>query len=420
MVRYPSRVVPPACVLVSLILTCGPAVPAEWYVATDGRAEGEGTKDSPWDPESTLVGRQKVEPGDTVWIRGGTYKHPDRKLGSPGYVVRLAGEEEKPIHVRAVPGQRVTIDGGLTVQAPSTYLWIWDLEILVSENFSMSRRVEETGSHPQSYNRPWGGLNVHAGKGCKYINLVIHDNAQGISFWSGATDSEVHGCIIHDNGWDAPDRGHGHAIYTQNKEGTKTISDCIMTGGFSYTMHAYGSSRAYVDNYLVVGNVCYSGGPFLIGGGRPSRNIRAFQNYLHGINMRIGYSAPHNEDCYIRENVIVDGRLEIKDYRKAVDEGNLVLAPGDPRPTEPPARVVLRVNRYDPSRANVVIFNWAKKPTVELTPGSFLQPGDEYRLLDPRVFFGRPVLSGTFDGSPLRVPLDGEFAAFVLIKRAGG
>jgi hypothetical protein len=389
---------------------------ADRYVAVDGSPDGRGTKDSPWDLESTLAGRQKVAAGDTVWIRGGTYKHPNRELGSPGYAVKLAGEEGKPVHVRAASGERVTIDGGLTVQAPSTHLWIWDLEILVSENFSMSRRVEEPGSHPQSYNRPWGGLNVHAGHGCKYINLVIHDNAQGISFWSAATESEVYGCIIYDNGWDAPDRGHGHAVYTQNKEGTKTISDCIMTGGYGYTMHAYGSSRAYVDNYLVEGNVCYRGGPFLIGGGRPSRNVCARENCLYGISMRIGYSAPYNEDCRICDNLIVGGALQINNYRKVVQEGNMVLRKEDPRPSDTPARIILRPNRYDPSRAHLVIFNWGGNPTVDVAPGDFLRPADTFRLLNPRDLFGQPVVAGPFDGKPIAVPVDGEFAAFVLIR----
>ena len=194
-----------------------------------------------------MDGRQKIAPGDTLWLLGGTYKHPNRQRGNLGYNVRLAGRADQPIHVRAARGQRVTIDGGLAVQPPSAYLWIWDLELLVSENLTQSRRFEESGSHPTSYDRPHGGLNIYAGTGCKYINLVIHDNAQGVSFWSGATDSELHGCIIYDNGWDAPDRGHGHAIYTQNEKGVKTISDCIMTGGYGYTMHAYGSSRAFVD-----------------------------------------------------------------------------------------------------------------------------------------------------------------------------
>ena len=342
-----------------LAASVSPAGGAEWYVAPDGRADAKGTKDAPWDLASTLVGQRKVQAGDTVWVGAGTYKHPDRKLGAAGYRVRLAGRKGRVIHVRALPGRRATLDAGLVVESPATYVWIWGLELLISENFTMSRTVKEPGSHPPSYNRPWGGLNVHAGTGCKFINLVIHDNAQGVSWWKGSTDSEIHGCLIYDNGWKAPDRGHGHAIYTQNADGTKTISDCIMTAGYSYTMHAYGSSRAYVDNFLVVGNIAYDGGTFLIGGGRPSRNIRALENCLYNVSMQIGYSAPHNEDCEVRDNVIVNGGLNIVRYRKVVKEGNVVLARGAPRPKGKAVRVILRPNKYDPNRANVAIYNWA-------------------------------------------------------------
>jgi hypothetical protein len=214
------------------------------------------------------------------------------------------------------------------------------------------------------------------------------------------------------------DRGHGHAIYTQNQLGTKTISDCIMTGGYGYTMHAYGSSRAYVDNYLVERNVCYDAGRFLVGGGRPSRNIRVLQNYLDGVTMQIGYSAPYNEDCQVRGNVIVGGTLEVKDYRQAVVEDNLVLRPDDARPTDPAVRTELLPNRYDPGRANLVVFNWAGKLAVEVAPEPFLKPGDSYRLLNPRDLFGPPVVAGTFDGKPIRVGMKCEFAAFVLLKSA--
>jgi hypothetical protein len=260
-------------------------------------------------------------------------------------------------------------------------------------------------------------MNIHAGQGCKYINLVIHDNAQGISFWSGATDSEVHGAIIYDNGWEAPDRGHGHAIYTQNQIGTKTIADCIMTGGYGYSLHAYGSSRAFVDNYLVEGNLCYQAGKFLIGGGRPSRNIRAVGNLLYDVSMQLGYAAPENDNCEVRDNLIVNGSLSINKFKSVVNEGNLVLGREAPRPAGSPARVVVRPNRYDPNRANVAIFNWAKRDRVELSPGKTLAPGDSYRLMNPRDFFGPPVLAGRYDGQPISVPVQGELAALVLLKQ---
>ena len=388
---------------------------AERFAAADGRADAKGTRESPWDLQSALDGRQKLEAGDTLWVRGGTYRHPDRRSGSPGYVVRLAGREGKPIRIRGEPVERVTIDGGLSVQAPAAWIEIRDLEILVSENLSRSRTFAEPGSSPKSYDRPWGGLNVYSGQGCRYVNLVIHDNAQGISFWAGATDSQVCGCILYDNGWKAPDRGHGHAIYTQNKDGVKTIEDCIMTGGYGYTLHAYGSSRAYVDNYLVRHNVCYDAGRFLVGGGRPSHNIRVIQNWLYGVTVQIGYAAAYNEDCEVSGNVIARGELEILRYRGAVNRDNRVIGRGAPRPAGP-AQVVVQPHRLDPDRATVAIFNWARAARVAVDPAAALQPGAAFRLMTPRQFYGKPVLAGTYAGQPVEVPVEGEFAAYVLLK----
>ena len=390
-----------------------PTPAADWYVAPHGNPQNRGTEDSPWDLVSALDGTQKIQPGDTIWIMAGTYRHPDRSLNSQGFLVRLQGTEESPIHIRAVPGVRATIDGAISVVAPADYVWIRDLEILVSENFTMSREVNEPGSHPQSYGRPWGGLHIHAGRGCKYINLVIHDTAQGVSFWRGATDSELYGCIIYDNGWKGPDRGHGHAIYTQNEVGTKTIADCIMTGGHSYTMHAYGSERAYVDNYLISGNIAYEGGTFLIGGGRPSRGIRVFDNILYKVTLQLGYVAPYNEDCEVVNNVIVDDGILINRFRQVREEGNLVISSSSPqRPREP--LVFVRPNRYDRQRAHVVIVNLSESTEVTIPLGDLAERGSRYAMYDPRHLFGQPVIEGRIEDESLRVPISGKFIVWVM------
>jgi hypothetical protein len=396
-------------VLVALLVSSANA--AEWFVAATGTTAARGAKVAPGDIESALDGRRKVAAGDTLWLRGGTYKKPFELLGQ-GYKVRLAGREGAPIHIRPWNGEPVTIDGGLSIEPPSTHLWIRDLEITVSE----PRPANPVPPDPTYRNtgRPWGGLNIHTGAGCRYIHLAIHDNNQGVSFWSGATDSELYGCLITDNGWAGTDRGHGHAVYTQNKEGVKTIADCIMTGGFGYTMHAYGSERADVDNYLVEGNICANAGPFLIGGGKPNHNIRVFRNVLFNVPMRLGYSAPYNEECEVRDNLIVNGSLAIDSYRRVVNEGNFVLAEGDPRPKE--ERVFLRPSKYDPRRAHLALFNPARKPAVEVDAAGFLKRGDRFRLMDPRDFYGRPFLTGRYNGGAVRVPVTGEFAVFVLLK----
>ncbi|MCI0457094.1 MAG: right-handed parallel beta-helix repeat-containing protein [Gemmataceae bacterium] len=393
-----------------ITLAALPAGAAEWYVAPQGTSAGKGTKAAPWDIESTLLGQQPVKPGDTIFLLSGTY----RRRPAEQFVVKLVGAEGMPIHVRPAQGVRARIDGGLAVQNPSAHVWIWDLELFVSE--PQPEKPVSAGSHPKDFTRPWGGLNVHGGSQCKFLNLVIHDCRQGVSWWSGSRDSELHGCIIYDNGWRAVDRGHGHAIYTQNGEGIKTISDCILTGGHAYTLHAYGSNRADVNNYRIEGNICYSAGPFLVGSGKPSKNIRVFQNYLHGVSMRIGYDAPYNEDCEIRDNVIVNGGLEIRKYQKVVNEGNLVLPKEAPRPAG--VQMVLRPNRYDRNRANLAVFNWEKKPAVAVDLGGFLKRGEAFQLLNPRDVFGEPVFTGKYDGRSIDVPVTGEFAAFLLRREA--
>jgi hypothetical protein len=346
-------------------------------------------------------------------IRSGSVRaRTTRPPGSAGRATRCGSSAGRGNLFASAPCPRATIDGGLSILPPSTYLEIRDLEITVSE----PRPAAPVPPDPtyRNVNRPWGGLNVNTGTGCKFINLVIHDNSQGVSWWSASRDSELYGCIIYDNGWAGTDRGHGHAIYTQNADGTKTIADCILTGGHGYTLHAYGSSRADVDNYLVAGNIVYAADTFLIGGGKPSHNIRVHDNILYGVAMQLGYSAPRNEDCEVLDNVIVDADLRINRFERVTEERNLVLARGDARPKG--VRAILRPNTYDSRRAHLAVLNWERRPEVEVDAGAFLQAGEVYRLLDPHDVFGAPVRSGTADGRPIRVPVAGEFATFVLMK----
>lgn len=205
-------------VLLALAVPAPSAQSANWYVTPQGRPDRPGTAEAPWDIASTLGGgRREIQPGDTIWIGPGTY-HAAPRVGGNGYEVRLIGREGHPISVRAMPGARATIDGGLKIIPPTTYLEIRDLEITVSE----PRPAAPVPPDPtyRNVNRPWGGLNVDSGTGCKFINLVIHDNSQGVSWWAPSKDSELYGCLIYDNGWAGTDRGHGHAIYTQNAGGT--------------------------------------------------------------------------------------------------------------------------------------------------------------------------------------------------------
>jgi hypothetical protein len=397
-------------------LTFIPAAGAtDWHAAPDGKPDGDGSPARPLDLTTALAATARVKPGDTVWLKGGVYKHPDRRPGSNGYPVKLAGAPDKPVVVRALPGQRATLDGGLQVMPPATYLWVRDLEILVSEPH---RDSQLKGGKATDLPRPAGGLEIRTGTGCKYINLVIHDNLGGVGFWADAKDSELYGCLIYDNGWQDLSRHHGHAIYTQNRDGVKVISNCILsarrgrTGG-SYTMHAY-TERGSIQNFLLEDNVAYEEGPFLVGGLTPVRNARVLRNHLYGVPLLMGYGKRPNEDCELRDNVVVNGELRVSNFVRVVNERNLVLPQGTPRPAR--TKVVLLPNRHDPARAHLVVYNWQRQPQVRVPVAGFLKPGEAFRLLDPKDFYGKPVVAGTCDNEGITVPVAGEFGVFVVMK----
>ena len=106
---------------------------ADVHVTPDGKPDGDGTEAKPLDLATALRATDRVKPGDTVWLHAGTYRHAKREGDGASYDVTLRGSAEQPVVVRARPGERVTIDGTLRVIDPSTFVWIRDLELTVTE-----------------------------------------------------------------------------------------------------------------------------------------------------------------------------------------------------------------------------------------------------------------------------------------------
>lgn len=399
-----------------------------FFVAVEGKIQNEGTRESPWDLASTLAGRHSIPPGSTILLQAGTYRHPDRSWDSPGFTISLAGERGKPIHIRPASAGRVTIDGKLEVKHSARHLRVWELEITVSETIHWNRRVRAGGMEPDDSSAlPSGGLNILGGSDSKFIHLVIRDMYSGVGLWRTAVDAELYGCVIYGIGAIGPDRYHGPGIYTQNQSGTKQITDNLLLSNYSTTLQAYGSQQAPVQGFHVEGNIAFApikaGGRerILIGGAQPSSRIVATENILYEVPLELGYSASHNEDAIVTGNRIVNAPMIIKNFRNLVQSGNIVVLPDQPRPDRV-AEVILRPSRYIPGRANLAIFNWQKKPQVNVTLNSLLMPGQAFSIVSALDYFGEPLVQGRFDGRPIPVPIpveprtgDGEFCAFVVL-----
>jgi hypothetical protein len=285
-----------------------------YYAAPEAGPDGDGSVDKPLTLAAALSARSPARPGDAIILRGGVYRG--------AFESGLAGAEDRPVLVRPFRGERATIDGSLTVRGAWT----------IYRGFEVTNSAED-----RSRERP-AGLNIF-GRHTKFINLVVHDAGNGMAFWSAASDSEIYGCIIYRNGWQAPDpaRGSGHGIYAQNETGVKRIIDNIICNQFGWGIHAY-AQEGSLKGFDIEGNVVFNNGSatrqgyrydnILIGGYRPAERISVISNYTYhtpgkGGRNRLGYTAS-NKDAVVKDNYFAGGSpaLALLGWEKLILAGN--------------------------------------------------------------------------------------------------
>jgi hypothetical protein len=403
-----------------------------FYASPLGSPTGEGSDSRPWDLQTALNQPSAVHPGDTIWLRGGTY--------AGTYTSHLTGTPSSPITLRQYTGERATIDGGNSdgntiFTVSGSYTWYWGFEVMSSDPI---RSTTDTGSWPPGSAIPRGdGPNIDqttSHPGLKFINMVIHDTRDSMGLWKGAVGAEVYGCLIYYNGWQAPDRGHGHGLYAQNQApSVMHITDNIYFSGFSHGVHVYGSSTAYLDNFDLEGNTTINSGNlstdggrnFLVGGGSVANNPIVSNNFMYRMfdghepssDFMMGYAVGCSNATvtgnYVANwtqfvsclPVTMTGNTfygSISGFTQSQYPDNTYYSS---RPTG--IRIFIRPNTYEAGRANITIYNWDLVSTVGIDLSSILSPGDDYEIRNAQDYFAAPVVSGTYDGSPLVLPMTG-------------
>ena len=404
---------------------------------------------NPWDLITALYHPNKVNPGDTIWLRGGKYGNG----GSTDYESHLVGAENRPITLRAYPGERATIDGALYVMGDWTI--IWGLEFT---NTNTQRTTKQPGSG--SVIDRLSGLNARK-PNVKLINNIVHDEGGGIGSNKDSVNAEIYGNIIFNNGWVGPDRGHGHGIYSQNETGTQLIADNIAFNHFGdFNVHIYGEEGP-VQGFDLEGNAFFNG-KFLVGGLPPAGRITVRQNYTYHTKAMFNYDNKENEDLVIENNYLCanDNPLEVKWWHDIIVKGNTVCNETDRTvvfeypgargsyqwdnntyfsfqnsksfffdgyktweqwksetgfdknssfkvgvPSE--AAIYVRPNQYEPKRAHIIIYNWNLEDVIPVDVSSAgLQTGDTYVLHNVQNYF-EETIEGVYDGSPINIPMKG-------------
>jgi hypothetical protein len=456
--------------LFSLLLAVSATLVAadEFHVAPTGTAKGNGSAGQPWDLGTALSATDKVKPGDTIWLHEGTY------VG--GFTSLLTGKADQRITVRGAPGERVTIDARPRDEKDQALFAVSGSDV-VFRDFEVTcsdplRETKIAGSWPEDIRR--GSIHVRGSRN-SFVNLVVHDLGSGFGFWSEGEGGEISGCLVYNNGWQGPDRAHGHAIYAQNATGTKKLKDNIIFHQFGYGIHVYGSEKASLKGFEIDGNICFENGALsktadrspgiMVGGGSPAERISVRDNIVYGSGMRFGYPWGTTSEDLLCTGNYCEG-LVVRDFRKALVNHNTIVAHssavilegekklllsghqwsdndffitdgrwGDfaiiengksrgltfeewrnetglatmssfQKGAPEKLRVFVRPNSHEPGRANIAVLNPLGKEEVALDLSQTLKTGQQFRIVSAKDFYGPALVTGAFDGQPVRLPMN--------------
>ena len=273
---------------------------ADFYASTIGSPAGAGTLADPWDLQTALSQTGTVQPGDTVWVRGGVYE------GS--FTVLLAGTESEPITVRAFRRERVVLDhdsgapcnpatpvectldsshcASLIVPECSHDIVLRDLELTYSElggrtsipaggcatspgccyvdGVAPPLKTECTATPPAIGRAQWQTVDIH-GAGIELVNCAVHDGGPGLSPRYLAQDTEIYGSLVFNNGWVNPIAGAGHGIHLENKhvsfhQSSKQVRDSVVWNNFGYGVHGYTAIPRLLINVHFDGAIAFNNG----------------------------------------------------------------------------------------------------------------------------------------------------------------
>ena len=402
-----------------------------FFVSPAGSSSGDGSMDRPWTLSAALAGGNgKVQPGDTIWLRAGTYR------GS--FQSTVSGTSGNPVVFRQYPGEHAIIDGagtartGNALKVTGSWVTFWGFEMT---NTDADRTSSELGNGGRAH-----ALANYASH-TRYIGLIVHDYGVGIYNDYHYSDVEIVGCVFYNNGWQGPDRGHGHAIYIRSNTGPVTARDNVIFNQFGYGVHVFTNpGEGLLNNIRIEGNVAFNNGMLsdnssasniLVGGDDKADNdvvkgnMTYFASTSKSTNMKIGYGSTKNGSVQIKDNYVAGGGpvLNMGYWSSTTASGNTFIGTSSLVTINNPSlssstfsgqtssslptttKVFVRKVPYEAGRVNVVVYNWGKDGSVTVNLDGMLPAGSRYEVHNVQDMDGSAVASGTFNGGSVTLPI---------------
>jgi hypothetical protein len=302
-----------ALFLVFLILFSLTSYSATYFVAPNGRDINPGTIDLPF--FSLNIVWSFVSPGDTVYLRGGTYAYTTQQIltgksGTADNLIKVwAYSNEKPVITRAGTGYGFAGYHSL-VEYSGDYIHF--KEISISGNTQMTNAV-------------WSGLKVYNSSHNIFELLNIHHNGSGMSMEGDCNDNLILNCDFHHNSDPLSTLPYGNAdgfsfSYVWFTGYANTIKGCRFWKNSDDGIDTWNNeSLVNLDNCWSWGNGYIldsglaggDGNGYKWGGShwdqhtlllRVAKNCLAFYNRSNGFNINEGWFKVANYNCVAFHN----------------------------------------------------------------------------------------------------------------------
>ncbi len=271
-----------------------------YYVAPDGDNNNPGTYTQPWQTIEYAANNSQIKPGDTVFIRAGTYNEYIQQgiSGSPG----------NPITYKNYPGEMPVITGS------GTWRWhILEQSYIRIEGLTF-RNFEKGGIQIRARNDSITGIEV---LNCTFENQgpLNNEGAKTIHVTTTDTDHMVTNVTIRGNHLENVDTGDHPAIQVAGDSHYVQVVDNYIESTTSIAIGVAG--RPDIDqptNILIKGNEItdhgsagkYSAGIYLDGAGE---NIVVEENIIYGGQQGIKVSLEPTAAGLITRHVLVRRNL---------------------------------------------------------------------------------------------------------------
>jgi len=440
------------------------------HVSPSGTSLALGTTTEPYDLATALSG-QVGQPGDTFWLSGGNYVigHIDTKIaGAPGQPItfrpmpgewaRIDGSltffdsagyvvfrdfELYSSDTNRVSAQReVGFDptdinplNGIACHSPNFSF----INLVVHDHTRSGIYISEISTNTLVYgclvyNNGWAspdnaeGHNfyVQSDIGTREITDNVAFNTAGVNFhiYENRSGARLIGVALEGNvafhagtlqavrpyqdwivGVDAP-AVCADGIIVKNNMGYYSPTSGA-SGEVQIGREGVNGSVALLNNYLPQGLLMNNWTIAAVAG-----NLFASQTVNHILRLnqaQVPLAAAWNGNSYSRPAAGGDfvgnsTEYDFNDWQSATGyDKNSTYAVGNLSGT----KIFIRTNRYEPGRANIIVYNWDNSNSVPVDVSSVLAPYAAYQVRNAQDFFAPPVLSGVFDGNPLNLPMTG-------------